>query len=103
MLHWVAGLWVYGVGIFLAPFIIEITIVSACGHCLVGDVEHGLQLAALQCRVVHGLCHAYSPRHPVGVDARRDYLAAYLHHEVLYPMTAQQVSHAVGAIALGHA
>ena len=102
MLHGVACLGVDGVGIFLAVLVIEVAVIAAGGHGLVGDIEHGLYLVVRVERIVNGLGHSNFPWQPFGVDALCDDLAANFYHEIADALVAQQLCHTVASVTLGY-
>ena len=88
-------------GISLSVFVIEITIVSACCHSLVGDVYYRLNLLVDVERVFGGLGDTYLPWQTFLVDSTGDYLAAYLYHIVVYILATEILGYYVASVALG--
>ena len=101
VLYRIACLGVNGVGIFLSALVIEIAIVTACGHGFVRDIQNGLQLIIHADGIIGGLGHPNAPGHPFVADALGHYLAPNLYHEVLDAVVLEQFSHHVAAITLG--
>ena len=101
MLNWETRLGVNGVGVLLATLVIEVAVVSACGHCLVGDVEHGLYFGIHVRAVLYGFVDAYLPRHPFFAIAACYNLSAYLNHEIGDVVLAQKACHNVCSVAFG--
>ena len=102
VLHRIACGGVDGVGVFATVLVIEITIVAAGGHRLVGDVDDGLYLLIDIERIVGGLGDAYLPRQALLADAAGDYLAAYLYHIIVDALAPEIIGNNVAAIAFGY-
>ena len=102
MLHWIACGGVDGVGVFASVLVIEIAIVAAGCHCLVGDVDDGLYLLIDVQRVVGGFGDSNLPWQSLLADATGDNLAAYLHHIVVDALGTEELCHHVAAVALGY-
>ena len=54
VLHGVSRLWVDSVCIASSVLIVEVTIVATGGHCLVRDIEYGLQLTIARLGIFGG-------------------------------------------------
>ena len=101
VLHRIACGGVDGVGVFATVLVIEITIVAAGGHRLVGDVDDGLYLLIDIERIVGGLGDAYLPRQALLADAAGDYLTAYLYHIIVDALAPEIIGNNIAAIAFG--
>ena len=98
MLHGVAGLRVYGVGIFLSVFDVEVAIVSAGCHCLVFRVDDGLQLF-FGCGILNRFADSDFPFLSVWISAVCDDFPSNFDHEVFHIVLEQEFCHAVHAVA----
>ena len=70
-------------GVFLAILIIELAVVSACGHRLIRYVQDGLQLLVYIKRIVGGLGYAHFPWQALFTNAACDDFSANFNHKVL--------------------
>ena len=102
VLYGIARLRVDGMGIFALALVVEVAVVATGSHRLVGDVEHRLQLVALQQWVVSRFGDANLPGHAFLANTSCYNLSANLHHVVVDAFLFQQTRYSIHTVAFGN-